>query len=127
MVTRSPRRRGGSNVGCLISLLILAVAVYYGVNIGELYWRYYQLLDEMKSQARMAPSLTDATIRRRLILEVEELGLPPDASKFTIRRSGRTQLITIETKYSESVNLPFFRHTFRFTPKVEAGLFRAVG
>jgi hypothetical protein len=107
--------------------VLLAGALYYGVNIGEVYWRYYQLLGEMKSQARLASSMTDATIRRRLILEVEELGLPPDASKFSIRRSGRTQLITIETEYSESVDLPFFKHTFRFTPKVEAGLFRGVG
>lgn len=122
MVTRSPRRRGGSNIGCLISLLILAVVLFYGINIGELYWRYYQLLDAIKSQARVAPSLTDETIRRRLILQVEELGLPPDASKFTIRRSGRTRLITIETEYTESVDLPFFNHTFRFHPKAEAGL-----
>lgn len=122
MVTRSRGRRGGSNFGCLISLLVLAAALYYGLNIGELYWRYYQLLDEMKSQARLAPSLTDATIRRRLILQVEELGLPSDAQKFSIRRSGRTRLITIETEYSESVDLLFFKHTFRFTPKTESGL-----
>jgi hypothetical protein len=122
MVTRSPRRRGAGNIGCLISLLILAVVLFYGINIGELYWRYYQLLDAIKSQARVAPSLTDETIRRRLILQVEELGLPPDASKFTIRRSGRTRLITIETEYTESVDLPFFNHTFRFHPKAEAGL-----
>jgi len=122
MVRRLPSRRGGSNVGCIISLLIFAAALYYGVNIGEVYWRYYQLLDEMKSQARLAPSLTDATIRRRLLLQVEELGLPPDASKFTIRRSARTRLITIETTYSESVDLPFFKHTFNLKPKAEAPL-----
>jgi len=122
MVTRSHRRHGGSNLGCLISLLILAAMLYYGVNIGEVYWRYYQLVDEMKSQARLAPSLTDATIRRRLILQVEELGLPADAEEFRIRRSGRTRLITIETEYSESVDLPFFKHTFRFTPKAEMQL-----
>lgn len=122
MVTRSAGRRGGSTLGCLASLLILAVALYYGVNIGEVYWRYYQLHDEMRSQARLAPSLTNATIRRRLLLEVERLGLPSEAENFRIRRSGQTRLITIETEYSESVDLPFFKHTFRFTPKAEAGL-----
>ena len=122
MVTRGSNRRGSSSTGCLVTLLVFSMVAYYGINIGEVYWRYYQLLDEMKSQARLAPSLTDATIRRRLILQVEELGLPPDASKFTIRRSGRTRLITIETEYNESVDLPFFNHTFRFTPKAEAGL-----
>lgn len=120
---RRKARRGGSNLGCLLSLLILAAALYYGVNIGEVYWRYYQLLDEMKSQARLAPSLTDATIRRRLILKVENLGLPSDAERFRIRRTGgQTRLITIETQYSESVDLPFFEHTFQFKPKAEAGL-----
>ena len=31
-------------------------------------------------------------------------------------------MITIHTEYSDSVDLPFFRHTFHFTPKAEEPL-----
>ena len=41
------QRRGASSIGCLFSLLVLAAVVYFGVNVGEVYWRYYQYRDDM--------------------------------------------------------------------------------
>ena len=118
MVNRTgTTRRGASTIGCLFSLLLLAAGIYYGVNIGKVYFRYYQLQDTMRTNARLAPSLSDATIRRRLITRADELRLPPEAQKFTIRRSGRPRTITITTEYSESVDLPLFKHTFVFRPE----------
>lgn len=118
MVNRKGSRRGASTIGCLITLLLFAAAVYYGVNIGKVYLRYYQLQDTMRSNARLAPSLTDAVIRRRLLDKVEELHLPDSAQKFIIRRTGKPRTITIETTYSEMVSLPLFRHTFVFHPRM---------
>ena len=118
----SQKARGGSTVGCLISLVILVVFVYYGINIGQPWFRYYQLLDEMRVSARLAPSLTDPVIRRRLSAKAEELKLPPEATKFTITRSGKPRMISIETEYSESVHLPLFEHTFIFKPRAEEPL-----
>ena len=57
-------RRGTSSLGCLVTLLLFVAALYYGVNIGEVFFRYYRLLDEMQTQAQLAPSLDDGTIRR---------------------------------------------------------------
>ncbi|HXE56933.1 MAG TPA: hypothetical protein VNK43_02935 [Gemmatimonadales bacterium] len=120
---RVPRDRAGrSALGCLVSLAIFAGAVYYGVNIGEVFFRYYQLRDEMRVQARLAPSVPDATIRRRLMAKVDALGLPEEANKFKIRRSARPRVITIETTYRETVDLPLFRHTFILTPRAEEPL-----
>ncbi|HEX7337707.1 MAG TPA: hypothetical protein VF252_10905 [Gemmatimonadales bacterium] len=34
-------RRGAGALGCLLSLLLFAGALYYGVNIGQVYLRYY--------------------------------------------------------------------------------------
>ncbi|HEV8125798.1 MAG TPA: hypothetical protein VGP80_16240 [Gemmatimonadales bacterium] len=116
MVNRKGSRRGASTIGCLVTLILFAAAVYYGINIGKVYLRYYQLQDTMRSNARLAPSLTDAVIRRRLLDKVDELHLPPDAQKFIIRRSGKPRTITIETTYTESVSLPLFNHTFVFHP-----------
>src|SRR6266850_57505 len=116
MVMRS--RRGASSSGCLFSLLIFVAALYYGVNIGEVYFRYYRLLDEMQTETRLAAGLDDGTIRRRIQAAVEEIGLPEAAaSNVVIRRTASPREIVVETQYSESVSLPFFNHAFSFHPR----------
>jgi hypothetical protein len=118
MVTPKPRARAGSsNLGCLVSLLLFAAALYYGVNIGELYWRQYQLLDEMRTQARLGPTLPDPVIRRRLMTKAEELELPTAARTFRITRGGSPRQIVIETQYSDSVNLFLMHRGFVFRPR----------
>ncbi len=115
-------RRGASSMGCLVSLLILVAILYYGVNIGEVYFRYYRLLDEMQTQVRVASALDDGTIRRRLEAAVQDIGLPDEAARFKIRRMVSPRQIVIETDYSESVDLPLFKHTFHLHPQAEQGL-----
>jgi hypothetical protein len=120
MVNQAPRgRRGGSTLGCVVSIVILALATYCGVQFGQPWFRYYQLLDEMEISARLGPSLTDAVIHRRLEAKAKELGLPPEGHKFTIKRTGNPRKIIITTEYSETVTIPLFSHTFVFAPKVE--------
>src|SRR5438046_8031400 len=122
-VPRLARRGGASSTGCLVSLLFLVGALYYGVNIGELYFRYYRLLDEMQTQAQLAAALDDGTIRRRIQAEAQEIGLPDEAQRITIvRRASPPREIVIETWYSETVKLPLFTHTFKFHPRASQPL-----
>lgn len=115
--------RGASTTGCLVSLLILVAVLYYGVNIGEVYFRYYRLLDEMKTQARVAAALDNGTIQRRIQAAIQDIGVPEEAGPgLTITRTSTPREITIETTYRESVHLPLFDHTFRFHPKATAPL-----
>ncbi|MGH7537613.1 MAG: hypothetical protein ACREMF_03185 [Gemmatimonadales bacterium] len=101
-----------------MSLLLLVAVLYYGVNIGEVYFRYYRLLDEMQTQARLAAALDNGTIQRRIHAAIQDIGLPDAASaELTITRSATPRQITIETQYTESVHLPLFDHTFKFHPK----------
>ena len=114
--------RGTSNRGCLISLLVVVVALYYGINIGEVWYRFYQMQEEMTSQARMAPGISNGVILRRLRAKAEDLSLPPEAMDISIVRSGESRRIIIQSEYDESVDLPFFNHTFNFNPRAEAPL-----
>lgn len=110
-------RRGASSLGCLFSLLIFVAALYYGVNIGEVFFRYYRLLDEMQSQARVAAALDDGTIARRVQATAQEIGLPDEAQRIRIIRRAQPREIVIESTYSETVTLPLFTHTFSFHPQ----------
>jgi len=110
-------RRGASSTGCLVSLLVFVAVLYYGVNIGEVYFRYYRLLDEMQTQASLAAALDDGTIRRRIQATAQDIGLPDQAQTVRIARRASPREIVIETEYSESVHLPLFNHTFTFHPR----------
>jgi hypothetical protein len=112
-------RQGAGSLGCLLSLLVFVAALYYGINVGEVYWRYYQLVDEMQVNARLAPSLSDDVIQRRLVTKVSDIFGPGQQIKFRVTRGGRTRYITIETQYRDSVSLPLFKHTFELKPRVE--------
>lgn len=124
MVTdRGSCRRGASTMGCLVSLMVLVAVLYYGVNIGEVYFRYYRLKDEMNTQARLAAALDNGTIQRRIGSAIQEIGLPDAAAaNLQITRSASPRQITIESDYSESVHLPLLNHTYRFHPKATAPL-----
>src|SRR2546426_8535263 len=96
------RRRGASSTGCLFSLLIFVAALYYSVNIGEVYFRYYRLLDEMQTQARLASALDDGTIQRRLQAAVQEIGLPDAAGERRVVRRGSPPASQIYTQHTET-------------------------
>lgn len=119
MVMPPRSRRGASSSGCLFSLLLFVAALYYGVNIGEVYFRYYRLLDEMQTEAHLAAGLDDGTIRRRVQAAIEEIGIPDSAGdrQLQVRRTESPREIVIETRYSEVVTLPFFNHSFSFHPR----------
>ncbi len=116
-------RRGAGSLGCLFSLALFAGALYYGVNIGQVYLRYYQVLDGMRTQARMAPHLQDDEIYRRLNGQADSLFQGAAARPhFKVTRNNEHRRITIETEYTDQVDLPLFKHTFVLRPRAEEAL-----
>jgi len=110
-------RRGAGRLGCLITLLLLAGVVYFGVNVGEVYLRYYRYRDAMAQAARFAQTRSDDAIRRGLANVADSLGLPPAAGRVQVRRTNRG--IAIEATYIEIVELPGTVREFEFHPRVE--------
>jgi hypothetical protein len=110
-------RRGASSVGCLVSLLLAAAALYFGVNIGRVYWRFYQYQDAMKQEARFAARNSDDQIKAHLLSLADSLGLPESAGKVRVRRNARH--ISISTSYYERIELPLVVREVLFTPQAE--------
>jgi len=121
----SPRlrsRRGASKLGCLVSLALFVGSLTYGVRIGRIYWRYYELIEDMKQSARFAQTLSDDVIRRNLVQRVDELGIPAEAKRFGIRRAGPPWRILIRSEYRERLDLPLGPPRYLvFKPRVESG------
>ena len=111
------RRRGRTNFGCLFSILLLVTAVYFGVNVGEPYFRYYRFLDGMKQEARFSSQFTDEQIQTRLAALADSLGLPEAAGKVSVRRESNR--ISLSRSYSERVEMPLIVRDIPFSPHVE--------
>lgn len=112
--------RGASKLGCLLSLVLFTGTAYYGIEVGRMYWRYYALVDEMKEAARFAASQSDEVIRRTLVARMDQLGIPAEAKRLVVRRSGPPDRIAIRTSYRERLDLPWQPRYLTFRPAVEA-------
>jgi hypothetical protein len=115
-------RRGAGAFGCMLSLLLFGGALYYGINIGQVYLRYYEVLDGMRSQARLAPGLQDDVIYRRLNGQVDSLFEHGPKPHFKVTRNNDSRRIVIESEYTDQVDLPLFKHTFTLRPRAEEPL-----
>ncbi len=111
-------RRGNTKLGCLVSLLLGVTVVYFGVGIGEVFFRSYRYQDEMRQQARFAHQNPDSAIRRTLRSFADSLGLPEEAGNVRIRRTARG--INLSAEYQENLELPGFVRTVRFAPTAAA-------
>ena len=116
MVTRAT---GRSTLGCLVGILIMTALLYFGVNIGEVYWRFYRYQDAMQQEARFAQMRTDQAIVSRLASAADSLRLPDAAREVKVRREEAGRRIYIAADYSERVELPGFVRTFHFKPRAE--------
>jgi len=112
------RNRGASTIGCLFTILIFVAVLYYGIDIGRIYWNYYRLEDEMQTSARFASTRSDEQIIKHLVGVSQDLGLPPEAQRFSIRRSQQPPVVTIKTSYHVELELPFRRRTLVMRPEV---------
>jgi hypothetical protein len=111
-------RRGASTLGCLFTLLIVAAIAYFGINIGEVYWRYFEYRDDMKQEARFAAANTNDKILEHLKASADSLGLPEDARAIAIRRGPHN--IVIEAEYYERLEFPMYSKDVLFHPYAES-------
>lgn len=120
MVAGLRGRRGKGTLGCLLSAVLFAGALHYGLSVGRVYHRYLKFKDAMRGAAISASTRGDEAIRRTLVTRADDLGLPGEAKRLWIRRSGPPPRIEIHSWYDEQLNLPFGQSVvLTFHPMVE--------
>jgi hypothetical protein len=112
-------RAGRSSVGCLFALLIVSAGIYFGLNVGEAYWRFYQYEDAMKQELKFNGLRSDSLILAHLWIQADSLGLPEDAKEIAIDREPRDRIIKISADYAEQIELPLTVRTSTFHPHAE--------
>jgi hypothetical protein len=109
--------RGASTLGCLFSLLVVVAVIYFGVNVGAPYLRYYQFRDAMQQEVRFAERKSDSEILATLRLKADSLDLPGPAHRINVRRSPNR--IVIWTEYTETIAFPFVTRDITLRPVAE--------
>jgi hypothetical protein len=89
--------------------------LYFGVNIGEAYWRFYEFQDAMRQEVRFARQIPDDRMKLHLAALADSLGLPEDATDITVERT-KTD-ISVSAAYTERFQFPLFAREIRFAPR----------
>ena len=117
MVRRS--RSGKSAYGCLIFVLLIGATLYFGFNIGNVYFRAYQFQDAMTQESRFAARNGNEIIIEHLRAQADSLELPEGAKKIQIRR--KPNHIWSWSEYIETVEHPGMVKEIKFNRHVGRG------
>jgi hypothetical protein len=112
-------RPGRSALGCLFPLLLIAVVVYFGIQVGDPYLRYLRYQDAMRQQVRFADMNSNDVITHRLQAVADSLNLPTQAHRLTLRRDEHRRHLSISADYVEVVEVPGYVREFRFRPRAD--------
>lgn len=80
-------RRASTEMGCLSWLLILAIIIYGGMNVGAPYMRFYRFRDAVDQQVRYATFRSNDAMREEIWAAADSLGLPEEAYHVTVERA----------------------------------------
>ena len=117
------KESGVSNLGYLLTILVVLATVFSSYQILPFYYSYYELLGEMDAKAVMASELTDSKIIEGVKNVIRKNNIPVDVSELKINRFD--DKIIISLSYQEVFFIDFGNGydydlwVFNFNPKVE--------
>jgi len=117
--TAALRFHGGSQgfIRGFLMLLILVAVVYAGFSFGKPYYRYNTLRSYTKDILLMELG-GEATIRRKVLEEAENLKIPLKKENLTIKKANKR--IRVNAKWSEVVDFwGYYRKRLDFDMNVE--------
>ena len=105
-------RRGASKLGCLFQLMVLAAIGFFGANVGEVFWRYFQFKDAVTQEAKFHANRPIPEMRQRIRFIADSMGMPQEAGIALVRHAERLTLV--EVHYDDTLILPGFRRDVHF-------------
>jgi hypothetical protein len=121
----SRRARSGESgkirLGCLVTLLLMATAIYFGVDYLRIQIRYAKMSDQVREKAAFAAVMDDQAIRNQLVAAADSLGIPLGPREWIIKRTYDPRYIAIQGQYVDSfvISVPGVYKVFYFklTPR----------
>ena len=115
--------RGASNVGCALSLLLLAIAVVVLVKAVPVIIAVGELTDFCERQAQMAslPRHTDEDIRAAILYKAQQVKIPLGEEQLKVWRDSREVHVT--AKFTVPIAVPFYTYEWKVVRELDRPLF----
>ena len=101
---KSRRERGEGNAGCLIGLIILALALFIAYKMVPAKVKAADLKGTITDEARMAGTHRDDVIMNQILAKARELQLSVTQDNVKITRGNND--ITVEVEYDVPIDFP---------------------
>jgi len=118
---RRNRERGEGQLGCVIGLLFLLVAIFIAYKMIPVKVKAADLRQTVVDEAKSAGIHDDGYILREILRKAEELELPVTKDNVEIRRHANE--IKVEVHYTVPVVFPGFVYQWKFRHTAENPIF----
>lgn len=118
---RKSAQRGEGNVGCVVWLIVVAIAVLIGWKAIPVKIRSAELYDHMVDLTKYAASATPEQLEKQILDRARELELPLDKDHVTVQRVGERIKMTAE--YTVPLEFPGYTYNWSFDHEVDRPIF----
>jgi hypothetical protein len=119
-----PRRfaeRGEGNLGCILWVVALGLAVLIAVKMVPVKIATSQLYDFMEEQAKFAATATPDNLAKSIVNKAKELELPVAKEDVQVERVGDN--IRMHAAYTVPVEFPGYTYMWHFDQQVNRPIF----
>jgi hypothetical protein len=110
------RNRGISTFGCLGFLILLALIGFVGFKVGQAYWNYYNVKEQVRDAlvwavGSMQPR-SEPDIIKRVISNVNGVGVQLPSRNVHLSQTPET--LTITASWTEEIEFPYYTYPLDF-------------
>jgi hypothetical protein len=119
-----PRRvgeRGEGNLGCVLWLVVLGLAILIAVKMIPVKIASSQFYDFMEEQAKFAARTPPADIAKGIVNRAKELELPVSKDDVQVERNGDN--IKMHAEYTVPIDFPGYTYMWHFDHTVNRPIF----
>jgi hypothetical protein len=120
-MSRNRRERGEGQFGCLVGLVLLALAGLIAYRLIPVKVKTAELRDTVTDESKSAGQHNDKEIRGNILAKAKQLDLPVTDKDISINRSN--SYIRIEVKYTVPVAFPGYTYNWNFRHYYENPIF----
>ena len=117
----SRREKGEGNFGCLVGLVILAIALFIAWKTIPVKVRAAELRQTVVDEAKSAGTHNDGRIREAILAKAREDNLPISENDISITRSANE--ITVVVKYTVPIEFPGYTYQWNIENRAQNPIF----
>ncbi|HEX8152866.1 MAG TPA: hypothetical protein VF698_07070 [Thermoanaerobaculia bacterium] len=118
---RNRRERGEGQLGCVVGLVFLALAIMIAAKMIPVKVKTAELRDVVVDEARSAGTHDDGRIMKTILQKAEDLELPVTEDDVEIER--RKESIRVVVTYTVPINFPGYTYNWNIEHKAENPIF----